>query len=118
MEALGMQAHELAYFTCDEDATPIHVCRMGFAGELFPFFRPNFTNIQRYLEAHAPGCSACVAFIPSGWADSSNYNRRNAAQRKADMLVRIVPYSEHSNFEVGPAGMRLCELERLDGRWV
>jgi hypothetical protein len=39
---------------------------MGFAGELWPFFRPNFTNILKYLELHTTGSSACVAFIPSG----------------------------------------------------
>jgi len=33
LEALGMTAEELAYFTCRGDLTPIHVCRMGFAGE-------------------------------------------------------------------------------------
>ena len=98
ISALGLTPAELARFTSDKAATPIHVCRMGFAGELFPFFRPNFTNIERYLKAEAPWCSGAVAVIPSGWADSSNYNKRNHAQRRGHVCVEIVPYSEHSNF--------------------
>ena len=77
---------------------------MGAAGEMWPFFRPNFTNMERYLRQHAPATTACVAFIPTGWADSSSYNRRNCTQRHKDLIVNIVPYSEHSNFE------ELCEF--------
>jgi len=49
-------------------------------GELFPFFRPNFTNMQRYMAEHTPFATSAVAFIPSGWADGSSYNRRNCSQ--------------------------------------
>jgi hypothetical protein len=68
LKALQLAEAELALFTCDKASTPVHVCRMGFAGELWPFFRPNFTNVQEYLSQEMPGCAAAVAFIPSGWA--------------------------------------------------
>ena len=68
LKSLQLSNAELALFTSDKASTPVHVCRMGFAGELWPFFRPNFTNIQRYLEMEMPGCPSAVAFIPSGWA--------------------------------------------------
>ena len=75
----------MTFFTTDLAATPIHVCRMGFTGELWPFFRPNFTNIAEYMRKLKPLCSSlksAVAIIPSGWADASPYNRRNALQAR------------------------------------
>ena len=36
LRALHLSAAELALFTCDQSATPVHVCRMGFAGKLSP----------------------------------------------------------------------------------
>ena len=42
-----------------------------------------------------------LGFIPSGWADGSNYNKKNASKRSWSMAwnaVLIIPYSEHSNY--------------------
>ena len=43
-----------------------------------------------------------LGFIPSGWADGSNYNKKNATQTKfvngVQCIVKIIPYSEHSNY--------------------
>ena len=43
-----------------------------------------------------------LGFIPSGWADGSNYNKKNASQTKlvdgVECSVSIIPYSEHSNY--------------------
>jgi len=39
------------------------------------------------------------SFVPTGWAASSNYNKRNSFLEKGNLAVSLVPYSEHSNFE-------------------
>ncbi len=40
----------LSHFTTDPTATPIHVCSWGTLGETWPFFRPNFVNIEQLRE--------------------------------------------------------------------
>ena len=39
-----------ALFTVDENESNLHVCRMSFCGEIWPFFRPNFIPMQQYLD--------------------------------------------------------------------
>lgn len=36
-------------FTTDPDSSRIHICKMGFAGDMWPYFRPNFDNIEKYM---------------------------------------------------------------------
>merc|ERR1711871_454043 len=84
-------------FTITRSNTWIHSCRMGFCGELWPYFRPNYSNLQSYLDDH-PQYSRIVGFIPSGWAAASKWNRKNSVVTKGNMTVCLVPYSEHSNF--------------------
>jgi hypothetical protein len=75
--------------------------RMGFCGEMWPFFRPNFLNLEGYLASHRElGYTDIRGYIPTGWAISSNYNKRNACREKGPVAVQLVPYSEHSNFQV------------------
>lgn len=138
--------------TRDPSRSDLHVIPMGLAGELWPFFRPNFSKCAQYVQdledgkiAHhldeAPGIGdertvqpsqgaqqeprlqassllslgsrperkydKVVAFIPTGWANGSNWNKRNARSSKEVTLasgrtlqveIRLISYSEHSAF--------------------
>ena len=39
-------------FTTDPKATPVHVASWGFLGDTWPYFRPNFVNMEAYREEH------------------------------------------------------------------
>eukprot|EP00611_Tribonema_gayanum_P020406 TRINITY_DN371_c0_g2_i3.p1 TRINITY_DN371_c0_g2~~TRINITY_DN371_c0_g2_i3.p1 ORF type:complete len:299 (-),score=61.41 TRINITY_DN371_c0_g2_i3:538-1434(-) len=79
-------------------ATPLHTCRMGFCGEIWPFFRPSFGNMTQYLEDNNLDYNSVLGIIPTGWADSSNWNKRHAREEKGNAAVQLIPYSEHSNY--------------------
>jgi len=90
--------------TTDPTETDIHVVPMGLAGELWPFFRPNYLECHKYakeLKTAVP-YSRVVAFIPTGWAECSNWNKKNAVCRRncngVDVEIRLVSYSEHSSY--------------------
>ena len=40
-------------FTTDPRESPIHVQPWGFLGESWPFFRPNFVNMEQLRSEHA-----------------------------------------------------------------
>lgn len=92
--------------TSDPNATDLHVIPMGTAGELWPYFRPNYRQCVDYAEKMETRYDKVVAFIPTGWADSSNWNKQHAistrqlecrhSQRAIDVEIRLIPYSEHS----------------------
>ena len=92
--------------TQDSAQTPIHVIPMGLAGELWPFFRPNFQKCAEYAHILEQGYEKVVAFLPTGWAHGSKWNREHAVSQKTVLLegtsihveVRLIPYSEHSAF--------------------
>jgi DNA ligase-1 len=45
--ATGLSSEELdATFTTDPTASPIRVVRWGHLGDTWPYFRPNFTNME------------------------------------------------------------------------
>ena len=44
--ASGVDLSEV--FTTDLASTPVHVAKWGFLGESWPFFRPNFVNMEQY----------------------------------------------------------------------
>lgn len=104
---------------CTQDAnqTPIHVIPMGLAGEMWPFFRPNFLKCAEYARELDQGYEKVVAFLPTGWAHGSKWNREHSVSQKTvpppdeagrgsdttkqapiDVEVRLIPYSEHSAF--------------------
>lgn len=37
-------------FTTDETQTPVSVASWGFLGDTWPFFRPNFVNMDKHRE--------------------------------------------------------------------
>ena len=93
--------------TLDPNKTCIHVIPMGLAGELWPFFRPNFLKCATYAHELQQGYEKVVAFLPTGWAHGSKWNREHAVTQKTvtdevsasiDVEVRLIPYSEHSAF--------------------
>jgi mRNA degradation ribonuclease J1/J2 len=53
---------------CTEDPSKsdIHVISMGLAGEVFPFFRPNFIKCKDYVEKLDKEYDKVVAFLPTG----------------------------------------------------
>lgn len=53
LSCLGMGEEEVAdTFTTDPRATPVHVVPWGTLGETWPFFRPNFVNMEKIREQH------------------------------------------------------------------
>jgi DNA repair metallo-beta-lactamase/UBA/TS-N domain len=125
---------KMAIYTRDPSVSDIHVIPMGMAGEMWPFFRPNFQKIAKYIQdldfgvstsstengessprtefsTPSPVYDKVVAFIPTGWANASNWNKKNAVSvkevaiesphgrpRSIHVEVRLVSYSEHSSF--------------------
>lgn len=95
--------------TREPSESDLHVVSMGLAGEMWPYFQPNFPNLAKYVEALSSHTEydKVVAFIPTGWADASNWNKKNAISTKVVRLspsrslhveVRLISYSEHSTF--------------------
>lgn len=102
--------------------TDIHVVPMGKCGEMWPYFRPNYNESAKYAEEVGPMANdkrydRVVAFIPTGWADATNWNKKNAVSKRRidldkiqnrlgdqktnhfiDVEIRLIPYSEHSTF--------------------
>lgn len=94
--------------TLDASKSDVHVIPMGMAGEIWPYFQPNYRACTDYVEALDKKYDKVVAFLPTGWADSTNWNKKNAVSRKrmkfkekegeVDIEIRLVCYSEHSAF--------------------
>ena len=103
----------LSRCTLDPSQSDIHVIPMGLAGEIWPYFRPNYKACAEYAENLEKSYGRVVAFLPTGWASASNWNKKNAVCRKqielkgrkghadhvhVDVEIRLVSYSEHSSF--------------------
>ena len=46
----GIERIKLGLFVSDPTLAHIHICKMGFAGSLHPFFKPHFENIAANIE--------------------------------------------------------------------
>ena len=94
--------------TTDPNATDLHVIPMGMAGEMWPFFQPNYWSCREYAGTLNKPYTTVVAFIPTGWAGATKWNREHAVSRQTidgvDVQVRLVAYSEHSSHT------ELCEF--------
>ena len=94
------------YYTTDPNQSNIHVIPMGTAGELFPFFQPNYHKCVEYAKSQQQQqqsqITKIIAIIPSGWAQASKWNIKNSLSQKVindiHVEIRLVPYSEHSSF--------------------
>ena len=121
-------ANILSKCTKDPSGSDLHVIPMGLAGEMWPYFQPNYQKLAKYVEDLSLNNSMVgdmessedqqrsppkeyervVAFIPTGWADATNWNKKNAVSTKTVQLpnssrslhveVRLISYSEHSTF--------------------
>ena len=93
--------------TKDPSKSNIHVIPMGLAGDVHPFFRPNFQKCGKYVEKLdlTDKYDRVVAFIPTGWANSSKWNKEHSCEMSSvelsngkmlEVEVRLICYSEHS----------------------
>ncbi|KAJ1398370.1 beta-lactamase-like protein [Ochromonadaceae sp. CCMP2298] len=98
----GRQRVASGKFTTNPHAARVHVCGMGELGSLHPYFKPNFKNISALWVRKGPYNKA-LAFIPTGWAASSNWNLQHSVLSETlsgvEVTVQTVPYSEHSNYD-------------------
>jgi DNA cross-link repair 1A protein len=109
--------------TRDPNATDLHVIPMGLAGELWPFFKPNYRKCVDYEEALQHNYDKIIAFIPTGWAEGSNWNKKNAvsnrkllcrkSERFLDVEIRLIAYSEHSSFSELVSFVEYCRPRKV-----
>jgi DNA ligase-1 len=87
-------------FVTDKTLSRFHICKMGVAGSVMPYFKPNFESLELYhqeLIASGMDASKILCIVPTGWAHS-DFNLRNSRMEHNNSIVQLVPYSEHSNF--------------------
>ena len=93
----------LEHCTADPTESDIHIIPMGLAGQMWPFFQPNYKACLEYAQQQEAAYKRVVAFLPTGWADASNWNKKNACKTVVmdgvTVNVRLVAYSEHSTFD-------------------
>jgi DNA cross-link repair 1A protein len=89
--------------TTDPSKSDVHVVPMGLAGEMWPYFQPNFGGCYEYAAKLDKPYRRIVTFIPTGWAMGSKWNREHSLSRQTykgvEVEVRLVAYSEHSSFD-------------------
>ena len=103
LRCLDLPKEDLCHFTTCADVTPLHVCKLHIVGEVWPFFKPGFASIERYIAQRGLSVRSALGVLPTGWADSSKWNRAHALQERqrdngGKVAVLLAPYSEHSNY--------------------
>jgi DNA cross-link repair 1A protein len=92
----------LDHCTEDAHASDVHIVPMGMAGQIWPYFQPNYQACLDYARAQKANYERVVAFLPTGWAEASNWNKKNAynttVKEGVTISVRLVAYSEHSTY--------------------
>ena len=91
-----LNLEDMGIFTTDPTATNVHVVGWSFLGETWPYFRPNFGNMEKFVTES--GFSRVVGFVPTGWTYELK-KRTFSVRRKGSCQIHLVPYSEHSNYE-------------------
>jgi hypothetical protein len=66
IDCLGLCEEERKMFTTDMYETPVHVCRMGFAGDIWPYFQPKFEIVEKYIRDNKLPYTSSMSFIPTG----------------------------------------------------
>ncbi|GKY99876.1 hypothetical protein MPSEU_000941300 [Mayamaea pseudoterrestris] len=89
--------------TRDPTQTDIHIVPMSTSGEMWPFFQPNYEKIAKYVEHQTHKTySKVVSFVPTGWAEATNWNKKHAStkmvRRGLNIQIHLVAYSEHSSY--------------------
>jgi hypothetical protein len=86
--------------TLNPNDTCIHVVPMS--STTWPYFQPNYQACADYANNLSHKYANVVAFIPTGWADASNWNKKHAVSRATrngvHVEIRLVAYSEHSAY--------------------
>lgn len=83
------------FFTEDFGATDVCVVGWNVLGETWPYFRPNFGNMQEIIAER--GYTKAVGFVATGWMYETK--KEGFAVRVKDPLeIHLVPYSEHSSY--------------------
>ena len=100
--ALTREHIDSGRFVTARAASRFHICKMGAAGSVMPYFRPNFDLLRDYLSSlvgeHGMHVTRLLCIVPTGWAANSDYNRRNSLIEEDNVAVQLIPYSEHSNY--------------------
>eukprot|EP00898_Chlorokybus_atmophyticus_P005360 jgi/Chlat1/5825/Chrsp4S06177 len=91
-----LQLPNMHVFTTDSAATPVHVVSWNYLGEAWPYFRPNWTEMEKYMAQH--GYDKAVGFVPTGWTYEMK-RKAFATREKGNCFLHLVPYSEHSNYD-------------------
>jgi hypothetical protein len=91
-----LNLENIGVFTTDPSATNVHVVGWNFLGETWPYFRPNFGNMENLLTDS--GFSRVVGFVPTGWTYELK-KKVFSVKRKGACEIHLVPYSEHSNYD-------------------
>ena len=91
-----LNLEDMGIFTTDPTATNVHIVGWSFLGETWPYFRPNFGNMEKFVTES--GFSRVVGFVPTGWTYELK-KRTFSVRRKGSCQIHLVPYSEHSNYD-------------------
>lgn len=125
LQCVGSGLNELSliinHITTEASESDLHVVPMGLAGNTHPFFQPNFEKIYLYATKlksdHGKEYNKIAAFIPTGWADASNWNKKNARSQQfvhgINIEVRLVAYSEHSSFQELCAFLKILKPRKI-----
>ncbi|KAK9829240.1 hypothetical protein WJX72_004715 [[Myrmecia] bisecta] len=82
-------------FTLDQSESRVNVVTMDFMGETWPYFRPNFVNMEQIRTEL--GVDEVHGVVPTGWM----YEMKRKAypvRSKEACHIHLVPYSEHSSY--------------------
>ena len=82
---------------------------MDFLGDTFPYFRPNYTNMEA-LRAEF-GADSVVGIVPTGWMYQMK-KTTYAQQSKEACTIHLVPYSEHSRYKP-PTALRSDSIDAV-----
>ncbi|UPR00090.1 DNA ligase [Chloropicon primus] len=91
-----LQIDELtSALTDDPRATNIHLVKWNALGETWPYFRPNFVQMEEYRQMY--GVEETMGFVPTGWTYEGKGTNFSSREKGPDRVF-LVPYSEHSSF--------------------
>ncbi|KAJ4821469.1 DNA ligase [Rhynchospora pubera] len=98
------------FFTEDLEASDICVVSWNVLGETWPYFRPNFVNMEEIMKER--GYTKAVGFVATGWMFETK--KEGYAVRVKDPLeIHLVPYSEHSSYSELKEYVRFLRPKRV-----
>ena len=76
--------------TCDSTLSDLHVIPMGLAGEMFPFFRPNFLKLAKYVSSLVTKNNEDINRTNSA-GDIPSLKEKQEQHREYDKVVAFIP---------------------------